>query len=183
MRQDFFEYDPHFKLLIIGNHKPTLRNIDEAMRRRLNIVPFVLKPVTIDKDLEAKLLAEGPSILQWMIQGCLDWQTNGLVRPEVVQSATAEYFSDQDTVNAWLDEYCDVRPGAEPPIWDLSSDLFGSWKKYCEQVGEDPGTQKAFAASLQRRGIEKYRVPGRGSRAFRGARLKQTAGVFGGDQE
>ena len=66
-----------------------MRNIDEAMRRRLNIVPFVLKPVTIDKDLEAKLLAEGPSILQWMIQGCLDWQANGLVRPEVVQSATA----------------------------------------------------------------------------------------------
>ena len=34
MRQDFFEFTPSFKLIIIGNHKPGLRNIDEAIRRR-----------------------------------------------------------------------------------------------------------------------------------------------------
>ena len=107
MRQDFFEYDPTFKLLIIGNHKPTLRNIDDAMRRRLNIVPFVLKPAVVDRELETKLMVEAPGILQWAIEGCLDWQANGLMRPEVVQAATAEYFSDQDTINSWLDECCD----------------------------------------------------------------------------
>ena len=26
MRQDFFEFKPQFKLVVIGNHKPTLRN-------------------------------------------------------------------------------------------------------------------------------------------------------------
>ena len=35
MRQDFFEYVPQFKLIIAGNHKPGLRSVDEAMRRRL----------------------------------------------------------------------------------------------------------------------------------------------------
>ena len=28
-----------------------------------------------------KLKAEWPGILRWMIEGCLDWQANGLVRP------------------------------------------------------------------------------------------------------
>ena len=35
MRQDFFEFVPHFKLIVAGNHKPVIRNVDEAMRRRL----------------------------------------------------------------------------------------------------------------------------------------------------
>jgi hypothetical protein len=40
MRQDFFDFDPTFKLFIAGNHKPRLHTIDEAMRRRLLLVPF-----------------------------------------------------------------------------------------------------------------------------------------------
>ena len=40
MRQDFFEYNPAFKLMIAGNHKPSLRSVDEAIRRRFHLVPF-----------------------------------------------------------------------------------------------------------------------------------------------
>ena len=29
MRQDFFEFTPQFKLLIMGNHRPGLRGVDE----------------------------------------------------------------------------------------------------------------------------------------------------------
>lgn len=40
MRQDFFEFTPQFKLLIAGNHKPGLRSVDEAIRRRFYLIPF-----------------------------------------------------------------------------------------------------------------------------------------------
>src|SRR5215471_13483865 len=33
MHQDFFTYDPQFKLMISGNHKPSLRSVDEAIKR------------------------------------------------------------------------------------------------------------------------------------------------------
>ena len=67
---------PQFKLLIAGNHKPTLRNVDEAIRRRMYLIPFT---VTIPEDerdetLTEKLRAEWPGILQWMIDGCLMWR-------------------------------------------------------------------------------------------------------------
>lgn len=54
MRQDFFEYIPQFKLLIAGNHKPSIRNLDEAMRRRLQLIPFTITvpPDRRDKQLE-----------------------------------------------------------------------------------------------------------------------------------
>lgn len=40
MRQDSFEFIPKFKLLVSGNHMPKLKNVDEAMRRRLYLLPF-----------------------------------------------------------------------------------------------------------------------------------------------
>jgi putative DNA primase/helicase len=42
MRQDFFEFTPQFKLMIAGNHKPSLRNVDEAIRRRMHLIPFAV---------------------------------------------------------------------------------------------------------------------------------------------
>ena len=42
MRQDFFEYVPQFKLIIAGNHKPGLSSVDEAIRRRFNLIPFTV---------------------------------------------------------------------------------------------------------------------------------------------
>ena len=67
MRQDFFDFMPKFKLLIVGNHKPRLDNVDEAMRRRLLLVPFTVQipPDERDPDLPRKLKAEWPAILRW----------------------------------------------------------------------------------------------------------------------
>jgi putative DNA primase/helicase len=96
MRQDFFEFWPQFKLMIVGNHKPALHTVDDAARRRFNIVPFENRPLVPDPDLQDKLRAEWPAILRWMIEGALDWQANRLARPPVVQTATEVYFSDQD---------------------------------------------------------------------------------------
>jgi putative DNA primase/helicase len=59
MRQDFFTFRPTFKLFVVGNHKPVLRNVDEAARRRINIVPFVIKPAMPDPELKQKLIEEG----------------------------------------------------------------------------------------------------------------------------
>jgi putative DNA primase/helicase len=42
MRQDFFRFTPTFKLMIAGNHKPRLRSVDEAIRRRFHLIPFAV---------------------------------------------------------------------------------------------------------------------------------------------
>jgi putative DNA primase/helicase len=63
-RQDNFTFTPQFKLTIAGNHRPVLHNVDEAARRRFNIVPFLLKPNKPDRELEAKLMCEAGGILK-----------------------------------------------------------------------------------------------------------------------
>jgi putative DNA primase/helicase len=172
MRQDFFEFLPQFKLTIVGNHKPVLRNVDEAARRRFLIVPFEQKPAKPDRELEGKLLAEAPGILQWMIEGCLDWQKNGLVKPASVTAATEEYFSDQDLFEHWLSEECRCEPNNRH-LFGSSNELFKSWREFALEAGHPPGTRQSFGDRMARHGFKYNRD--RRSRYFVGVQLKPKA--------
>ena len=88
MHKNPFTFIPTFKLTIIGNDMPKLSSVNEAMRRRFNVVPFTHKPAQPDLDLNRKLRREWPGILRWMLNGCLDWRKSRLVRPDVVLQAT-----------------------------------------------------------------------------------------------
>jgi P4 family phage/plasmid primase-like protien len=170
MRQDFFEYLPQFKLLIVGNHKPVLRNVDDAARRRFNIIPFIHKPATPDRQLEQKLRAEYPAVLRWMINGCLDWQMHGLIKPAVVRQATQAYFDDQDLFGQWIEECCVVGGGE----WETTAKLYASWKAYADTNGVRPGSIKSFSASMVKREFVADRkwVNGKAQRLFRGLAVR-----------
>jgi putative DNA primase/helicase len=170
MRQDFFTYRPSFKLTIIGNHKPVLRNVDEAARRRFNIVPFIRKPAQPDRGLEEKLKAEWPGILRWMVEGCLDWQSAGLQRPDIIKATTEAYFDAQDLFGQWLEEECDAEIGNEYK-WETTGLLFEAWSAYAQSAGESPGSKKAFSEAMQRRGFIADKGKG-GVRIFRGVRKR-----------
>ena len=173
MRQDFFTFRPTFKLLIIGNHKPVLRNVDEAARRRFRLVPFTIRPATPDPHLETRLRAEAPAILRWAIEGCLEWQQFGLARPAAVERETTAYFADQDTMRQWAEECCDVDRAPISPATQsrsLSSKLYGSWADWCKRNGEEAGTNKRFSQDLERRGFLKK--PSLHGKEFLGIRIR-----------
>jgi P4 family phage/plasmid primase-like protien len=166
MRQDFFDFVPACKLFICGNHKPRLTGVDEAMRRRLLIVPFTVQipPAERDTDLTHKLEAEWPAILRWCVDGCLEWQRIGLTPPDCVTEATADYFDNEDTTQQWLNE-C-THDGGKHAFTRLS-ELFASWKLWCEERNLNPGNAKTLSDDLQKHGYEKKLEPGTGKAAFR----------------
>jgi putative DNA primase/helicase len=172
MRQDFFTFVPSFKLTIVGNHQPALRNVDDAAKRRFRIVPFTRKPARPDTELEHKLRAEWPAILRWMIEGCLEWQQHGLTKPASVTAATNDYFSEQDLLSQWLDEECDVEP-LNDHKWASTAELFKSWSAYAKAAAEPTGSTKTFAPALRRHGL-RQKSNGK-AKGWRGIRLKPTA--------
>jgi putative DNA primase/helicase len=166
MRQDFFDFVPQFKLFVSGNHKPGLRTVDEAIKRRFHLIPF---NVTIpkerrDPDLGDKLRAEAPGILQWMIEGCMKWQRDGLKPPAVVAAATQAYLESQDLLPQWLNECCEIGKQFE----EQASELYKSWTKWCEANGEKPGSHKKFGEKLEARFA---RTRSKASRGYEGLRL------------
>ena len=147
MKKDHFQYDPQFKLVIAGNHQPQLQNVDEAMRRRFHLVPFEQTIAAKDRieGLDEMLRPEFGGILGWALDGCLEWQRDGLRPPEVVRDATNNYFEAEDSFQAWLDECCEQRPGHRA----TSAELYQSWREWAEHAGESPGSSKVFAGKLQ----------------------------------
>jgi putative DNA primase/helicase len=150
MLQNSFSFRPKFKLTIVGNNAPGLSDVDSAIRRRFMILPFNHPPAQRDNDLAEKLKAEWPGILSWMIQGCLDWQANGLVRPDVVNAATECYVAEQDTFGQWLADCCKAGMGKA----ETTEALYQSWQRYADGLGEEPGSKLGvFPEQMEQRGF------------------------------
>jgi P4 family phage/plasmid primase-like protien len=166
MRENFFNFWPKFLLLFYGNHRPEIRNLDEAMRRRFHLVPFVHRVPDELKDLHlaGKLKAEYPAILAWMIRGCIEWQRRELAPPSSVQLATAEYFADEDPVGRWIEERCETRSEMAATMVDL----FRSWEQWTNANGEYTGSAKRLSLVLAAKRFGRWREPGTGRRGFTG---------------
>jgi P4 family phage/plasmid primase-like protien len=173
MRQDDFTFIPQFKLVIVGNHKPAFRNVDEAIRRRLHLIPFTASIPASERDplLPVKLKAEAGGILAWMIEGCREWATHGLQPPAVVKESTDQYLGAEDSLQQWLDECCEIGTG-----FASSKALFSSWAKWCEQSGEFTGTMKRLMSKLESRGISV-------GQKFQGKRGCNGIRIIGGSEE
>src|SRR5262249_24807376 len=174
MRQDFFTYLPQFKLMPSGNHMPILRTINKAITRRFNRIPFTvtIPDALINTHLTDELKEEWPGILAWAIEGCLEWQRNGMRPPQAVTEATEAYLESEDVIGEWLDECC-IR---DPNAWESSTALFNSWKPWALQREEWVGSEKTFTAKLEDRGEFKRRKnPEKTKRGFIGLRQKTTA--------
>src|SRR4029077_8202632 len=129
---------PQFKMWIHGNHKPGLKSVDKALRRRIRLIPFA---VTIpederDRKLGEKLRSEWPGILAWAIEGCLIWQREGLVPPRAVTEATEVYLANEDAVARWLEDRC----VSDVDAWTSSVVKFASWTSLSEDNGERVGS-------------------------------------------
>ncbi len=174
MRQDDFEFQPTFKLTIFGNNRPTLQSVDQAIRRRFNVLPFTHQPAVRDDTLGARLRAEASGILTWGIQGCLDWQANGLIRPAAVLDATESYFAEQDTLGQWLADQCETGPA----FTCLSATLWSSWSAFAMRRGEQPA-QKIFPEILVQRGFPRIKdTLGIRGRGHAGLRVRNEPDVF-----
>jgi putative DNA primase/helicase len=155
MRQDFYTFTPVFKLVISGNHKPGLAAVDEAIRRRLHLVPFTvtIPPNERDSQLDQKLRAEWPGILQWAIEGCLEWQTSGLKPPSSVVAATEEYFATEDRMGTWLEENC-MTSSQETAV----KPLFEDWCAWCDRNRVPSRSLNWFVGAIELHGFKRRRT-------------------------
>ena len=151
MREDNWEFTPQFKLHISGNNQPNLKSVDEAIRRRLVLVPWsvIIPEKERDDTLKEKLKAEWPGILAWMIKGCLAWQENGLAVPQCIRDATDEYLEAQDPMPEFITTYFIKEEKAKTP----AETVYPVWREYKEQRDEKPGRQNQFIEEMRRAGF------------------------------
>lgn len=149
-----FSFPIRFKVTVIGNEKPTFQGaINEALKRRLHLVEFRMTAKPRDPALKGVLAAEAPGVLRWMINGLLDMQKEPggkLFVADSVNTATDEYFNENDLFGRWVSECVLAAPGSSA----TASDALKSWHDYRGMAGGGQLFNRAneFKAEMERRG-------------------------------
>ena len=153
--QESFEFLPQFKIWLAANHKPQIRGNEEAIWRRIKLIPF---NVTIPKaernpKLDVELRAELPGILAWAVEGCLRWQTEGLGEPDAVTKATAAYRDEMDVLSEFLADCCVLGDSYQATM----PELYNRYETWCISTGEQKQPNKWLRERLLERGITQGR--------------------------
>ena len=106
--REFFEFLPQFTPWMATNHRPTVRDDDDAIWRRLIEVPLTVEIPENERDPDVKAFLRnpsegGPAVLAWAVEGCLAWQRDGLRAPPCVREATASYRNEMSAVSDFLE--------------------------------------------------------------------------------
>ena len=159
MREDPWEFWPTHTLVMSSNHKPTVEGRDEGIWRRLRLVPWQVTIPAHDRDekLAAKLQAEAPGILQWIIDGAVRFHRDGLNPPPAVRNATDQYRADEDIIGRFIAETLDIDT-TETGVrntWCYSSAIKAELDDWCDEQGvASPPRMNEVAATLRDRGCK-----------------------------
>jgi putative DNA primase/helicase len=104
------EFVPECKIWISGNHKLEIPDATLSIWRRVKLIPFnvIIPEERVQPDLYNDLKTEWPGILNWMIEGCKQWQLHGLSDSAAVRQATGQYKDEQDLIAQFIEDRCEV---------------------------------------------------------------------------
>lgn len=175
MNKDSFEFVPSLKLFISTNHKPTIRDASDGMRRRLRLIPFNARFDGEKRDLNLAdtLKSEAEGILAWAVRGAVNAAKGEPAVPACVRLASDTYLTEQDTIGQFFEQCCES--------WDHA--IVGKaelHRAYVAWTGGKCESQREFGNHLSERGFTGARAKG-GKHVWRGIALNHDDLQNGGD--
>lgn len=181
-------FTPHWQLIAECNGLPKAPSDDRGFRRRFKLYPWVVQfgvtPGVPDEPVhlvKARLIGEGPGVLNWMIEGCVDWLNERVVpEPEAAKRATASFWSASSAMGEWIATYCDL---SDPEAREEATPLYKHFRQFCIDRGDNEAhiiTQTTFGRQLNDAQI--YREPNHSTGKVErvGIRLKRADELGGG---
>ena len=175
LNQEWFRFMPKFKLFVACNSPPGIkRGGDEATWNRIKAVPFrfSIPKEKQDPDIPKKLKAEASGILNWLFEGCLEWQKIGMPVCKDVEAATQDYKIEQDKYAEFLNVCCLNVPKDEEEKWGIApaKKLYEAYKLWCEVDDMYALSDTQFGAWLKNKGYQDFRPYDESKRRYRGYR-------------
>lgn len=161
--------------VLLTNHPPTIKTVDNAITGRVAIVPYErtwnrpddvgYDPERPDADtgLKAALREESEGILAWMVRGAVEVLGAGgkLNPPPEVTGKTEQYLQDQSVFGVWFAglERCDHSEGTK------SAELLDDLRRHAQSLGRTAGREganeqrfgRALVAAADRESLERDR--------------------------
>jgi len=109
---------------------------------------------------------EAAGVLNWMLEGVKLWKEEGLGSCPDVEEATNKFRTENDTIQQFINECCDVRGNFTVPSQELYNAYFG----FCDELGELHLTKQEFKGKIEEKGFEHKK--GMKTKSYIGLRLK-----------
>lgn len=159
----YFEFVNRAKPHMSGNGFPTIDGSDGGIWRRMLVVHWdqtIPEPERREfEDVVGEFLADGPGLLQWLIEGALDFLDNGLVVSDAIAAATAEYREEMDPVGEFLAACVVAAPGMSVP----AREMYRGFEAWCHANAKRVRSETKFGRDAKkiltvenRRGVKFY---------------------------
>ena len=171
-----FSFRPCAKIIIVCNRRPELDAYDEALKRRIRVVPFDHQ-VPLDRqdpDLVQKLTGELPGILNRLVAAGAEFIASQSAPPDAVLKATQGYFADKDYISWFLGDCMEKRPGGTMS----KAHLYGLYLAWCEAECLPHVSKSELTGIMKKKGYEETR-----SSAMRGWKDLRERRDEGGETE
>jgi putative DNA primase/helicase len=135
------EAQASFVIWLGSNHRPSVRDDDDAVWQRVRQIPFREQHLgeARDKTLKPYLESEARvAVLAWLVQGAAMYQADGLETPEAVTSLTEEYRREMNPLWMWAEECCDRGPKFKSTYHLLRA----SYEEFTRRGDRPVGTRK-----------------------------------------
>jgi putative DNA primase/helicase len=90
------------------------------------------------------------------VEGCREWQEQGLNVPASIANATAAYRAEMDIVAEFLNDCCILQGSEKVPL----GLLFEAYKDWAEKACQDPVGKKIFGNLLRQKGYTQAKSGG-----------------------
>lgn len=163
LQKGFFEFRPVFKLALSGNHRPEIGGVDHGIWRRMRIVPWPVQIADADRRPIETVLAEfseeAPGILNWLIEGALDYLNHGLKAPAEVTDATDEYREEMDPIGGFIRDCVTITPAPleGEPDRITARDMHQAFYAWCVANSIRPWKEKSFSQAMAQKGFIRHR--------------------------
>lgn len=172
MRCDFFEFSQTFSIILLVNHEPVITGTDDGIWRRIRLIPWNETIPSAKKrpqeDVVDDLKAEGPAILNWLLEGLRDWHDNRAWTSEKVRAATQKYREAQDFLGPFLGAKCEREKRYKVSV----ADLYAAYETWCVEAGEEPVSKKEIGQMLRNHGFFTKREGDENVHTWQGLRLR-----------
>ncbi|OYX15038.1 MAG: hypothetical protein B7Z15_01865 [Rhizobiales bacterium 32-66-8] len=160
LNRGFFEFLPEFKAVMSGNDKPRIGGVDHGIWRRMRLVPW---EVTIPEheqremgEVLAEFAAERSGILNWLIEGAKIFLAEGMVTPEEVVDATAEYREEMDPIGSFIAD-CVTRTEPAENYAVTARVMYEAYVSWSLANAKRPWKETQFGTVFPGKGFEKTR--------------------------
>lgn len=159
LNKDFFEFMPQFTPMLSGNNKPAISGTDEGIWRRFLFIIWGVKIPEGERMaptlLAARLDAERPGVLNWLIEGALLYLTHGLdhFAPAEAKAFAQDYREERDNVGVFAEACLERLPGQKVQ----AGVLYEAYEHWCKRNGLRAASQRSFGDRLNDLNYEKQR--------------------------